>query len=61
MQGKGTWRMLHQGMSVPLKVDTIAEHVGGKVANDKESCAEELDGDDSDCESLVAPSDCVHM
>jgi hypothetical protein len=54
MQGKGTWRMLCQGMNVPLlKVDTIVECVGGQVANDKESDAVELDGDGSDCELLA--------
>jgi hypothetical protein len=53
MHGKGTWRMLHQGMNVPLKVDTIVEHVGGQVANNKESDAEELDSNDSDSESLA--------
>jgi hypothetical protein len=40
-------------MNVPLKVDTIVEYVGGQVANDEESDAEELDSNDSDGESLV--------
>ena len=53
MQGKGTWRMLYQGKNVPLVVDTIVEHVGGLVANDKAAHAVELDGNDNDSELLA--------